>query len=85
MPKYLPPRIVGGSLAIAVCPRCHFKRYSTELEMDPNTKQMVCKYNCVDEFDPYRLPAKPEDKISLQYPRPDDPLDVPDDYPYGSE
>ena len=85
MPKYLPPNEVGGSLAIAVCARCRMKRYLTELTADPNNGLRVCIYGCVDLYDPYRLPQKPEDQISLQYPRPDEPLDVPDDYPYGSE
>lgn len=85
MSKYLPAVEVGGSFAIAVCPRCKMKRHYGDLIQDPNTKQMVCKFDCADIYDPYRLPPKAPDQITLQYPRPDEPLNVPDDYPYGSE
>lgn len=85
MSRYLAPVEVGGHLAIAVCPRCKFKRYYGDLERDPNTNQMVCKYGCVDIYDPYRLPPKAPDQLTLQYPRSEEPLVVPDDYPYGSE
>lgn len=31
----------------------------------------VCSDSCSDEFDPYRLPARQPEKISLRFPRPD--------------
>ncbi len=31
----------------------------------------VCSESCSDEFDPYRLPARQPEKISLRFPRPD--------------
>lgn len=31
----------------------------------------VCSDSCSDEFDPYRLPARQSEKISLRFPRPD--------------
>jgi hypothetical protein len=31
----------------------------------------VCNEGCRDEFDPYRLPARQPEKISLRFPRPD--------------
>ena len=31
----------------------------------------VCSDSCSDEFDPYRLPARQSEKISLRLPRPD--------------
>jgi len=83
MSRYLPPVEVGGSLAIAACPRCKMKMYYGDLGQDPNTMQYMCR-KCVDIYDPYRLPPKAPDDITLQYPRPDEPLDVPDDYPYGT-
>jgi hypothetical protein len=77
MSRYLAPVQVGGSYAIAVCPRCKMKRYYGDLVEDPNTKQMLCKFGCVDIYDPYRLPPKAPDQFTLQYPRPDEPLVMP--------
>ena len=31
----------------------------------------VCSESCSDQFDPYRLPARQPEKISLRFPRPD--------------
>lgn len=78
MPRYLPAHSVGGYLAIAVCPRCKLKVYYGELEMDPNTKQWLCKA-CVDLYDPYRLAQRTPEIITLQHPRPDDELTVPEE------
>ena len=83
MPKYLRKRS-GEILTIAVCPRCKMKRHYFDLERDPNTKQLVCRFGCVDIYDPYRLAPRKPDNITVKEPRPDEPLDVPNDYPYGS-
>lgn len=78
MPTYL--STTGESVfAIAICPRCKFKRKYVDLKLDPNTMQMVCKFDCVDLYDPYRLPPKRPDDITLQYPRPEEPLIMPED------
>ena len=66
---YLPVR-TSGSAAIAVCYRCQRKVYYDELKQDPNNKQYFCR-DCVDEFDPWRLPARQAEDISLSHPRPD--------------
>ena len=69
---YLPVK-TSGSAAIAICPRCHFKRYYDEMRQDPNTKVYMCG-SCIDIYDPWRLPARPPEKISLEHPRKDDEL-----------
>ena len=66
---FLPVR-TKGSAAIAICPRCTKKMYYDDLKLDPNNKAYYCK-DCVDLFDPYRLPARTTEKINLQHPRPD--------------
>lgn len=70
-----------GSIAIAICDRCKMKRSITELVSDPNSPGVrVCgtpihgKRQCVDDYDPWRLPARRPETITLQYPRPDVPL-----------
>ncbi len=31
----------------------------------------VCSESCSDQFDPYRLPARQSEKITIRFPRPD--------------
>lgn len=72
MSLYLPVR-TKGTAAIAVCPRCGFKKYYDELQRDPNNNSYYCA-SCVDLYDPWRLPARQAEDISLQHPRPDEEL-----------
>ena len=58
--------------ASAVCDRCKMKRPHAELSKDPNFPGlMVCEQGCKDQFDPYRLPARKTERITLRFPRPD--------------
>ena len=70
MPVYLDTR--GNSvLSVAICDRCSRKFAYTELYPDPNFPGMrVCKED-LDQFDPWRLPARQTENISLRFPRPD--------------
>ena len=70
MPLYLDTR--GRSkIAIAICGRCGRKFPYDELGDDPNYPGLrVCSEDR-DNLDPWRLPARPSDDITLQYPRPD--------------
>ena len=77
MSKYL--STTGNSpLSIFVCPRCKMKRAVVDQVKDPNTGLIVCNQGCSDLKDPYRLPSKPADKLSIRYPRPDTDLINPD-------
>lgn len=59
-------------LSIAVCDRCKMKRAYVNMGPDPNFPGLrVCDQGCRDQFDPYRLPARQPEKISLRFPRPD--------------
>lgn len=70
MPTYLDTR--GNSvLSIAICDRCSRKFPYVDLMPDPNYPGMrVCKDD-LDNFDPWRLPARQTENISLRFPRPD--------------
>lgn len=72
MSIYLPIR-TKGSAAISVCPRCQRKMHYDDLVQDPNNKIWVCE-ECCDVLDPWRLPARATEDISLQHPRPDTDL-----------
>jgi len=74
MPVFLDTR-GKSTLGIGICGRCSRKMSLDELYSDPNCPGLrVCKED-LDEYDPYRLPARQPEVIALQYPRPDTPLD----------
>jgi len=67
-----------ASIAIAVCDRCKMKRVFSTLHADVNFPGLrVCEEGCMDEKDPYRLPARKTERINLRFPRPDLALNVP--------
>lgn len=67
----------GSNLGIGVCARCNFKFPLDELSDDPNARGLkVCRADR-DAYDPYRLPARSPDTITLPFVRPDTPLTTP--------
>lgn len=76
MPTFL-NTLGNASLACSVCDRCHYKRPIGDLVSDPNSPGLrVCKDTCVDVLDPWRLAPRAPDQITLQYPRPDVPINT---------
>lgn len=75
MPVYLDTR--GNSvLSVAICDRCNRKFAYVDLMPDPNFPGMrVCKDD-LDKFDPWRLPARQTENISLRFPRPDQDVGI---------
>lgn len=64
-----------STLGIGICGRCSRKFSLDELHPDPNYPGLrVCKDD-LDDYDPYRLPARQTEDISLRFPRPDVPLE----------
>jgi hypothetical protein len=81
MPRFL--NTEGNAvIAIFICDRCKMKRAIIEAMPDPNFPGLkVCQQGCADQKDPYRLPARKTERITLQFPRPDvsvavDPNDI---------
>jgi hypothetical protein len=61
-------------IAIAICGRCGEKFPYDDLMEDPNIPGLrVCRDDR-DDFDPYRLPSRESENISLEFPRPDIPI-----------
>lgn len=59
---------------VGLCGRCSRKLPLAALAPDPNYPNlMVCREDS-DNYDPYRLAAKPEDQVVLPFVRPDLPL-----------
>jgi hypothetical protein len=71
MPRFL-DTLGNSDLSIAVCDRCKMKRAHSVMRSDPNFPGLqVCNEGCADEFDPYRLPARKTERITIRFPRPD--------------
>lgn len=70
MPKFL-NTFGNATLAIAVCDRCNTKYPYAELSPDRDKPGLRVCTKCNDEKDPWRLPPRPTEDISLRYPRPD--------------
>lgn len=65
------------TLGIGICSRCQFRFPLGELQDDPNIPNFkVCRADR-DDFDPYRMPARSPDIITLPFVRPDTPLETP--------
>ena len=78
MPLYIDTR-GKTSVAIGVCDRCKMKRALVDLTEDLDSRGLqVCRglgpNGCQDTLDPYKLPARRSENISLRRPRPDEPL-----------
>jgi hypothetical protein len=68
-----------SDIAIAICDRCRMKRPHAVMRSDPNFPGLqVCDQGCADQFDPYRLPARKTEKITIRFPRPDADIAVDD-------
>jgi len=55
------------------------KRPIIEAQPDPNFPGLkVCERGCADQKDPYRLPARQTERITLRFPRPDEKVSADD-------
>lgn len=70
MPMFLDTR-GRSTLGIGICARCSRKFPLDELTSDPNYPGLRVCYEDKDDFDPWRLPPRPPDRITLRNPRPD--------------
>lgn len=78
MPRFL--NTTGrATLAIAVCDRCHEKVSLDDLHEDRDKPGLRVCDACNDQYDPYKLSARMTEDITLRYPRPDEPIEVPQD------
>ena len=65
-----------STLGIGLCARCSRKMSLEELFSDPNSPGLkVCRED-LDQLDPYRLPPRQPDQITLPFVRPDSPLNT---------
>ena len=74
MPVFIDPS-GHTTFGIGICDRCSCKFPLDELYSDPNTPGLKVCVNDIDEYDPYRLPARKTENITLRFVRPDIPID----------
>lgn len=60
-----------STLGIGICGRCSRKMSLDDLYSDPNYPGLMVCLEDRDEYDPYRLPARQPEVISLRFARPD--------------
>jgi hypothetical protein len=70
MPAFLDTRS-RTRVALRICARCSRKFPYDELSQDPNFPGLFVCADDLDQFDPWRLPARAVENITLEYPRPD--------------
>lgn len=71
MPRYL-DTTGNSTLSIGICARCKSKYPLGDLTPDPNSPGLLCcPDGCLDVLDPWRLPARAADRITVDQPRPD--------------
>ena len=75
MPLFLDTR-GNATLGIGICDRCGFKFPLGQLFSDPNYPGLKVDKECLDLLDPYRLPARETENVTLLFVRPDTPIDV---------
>ena len=72
----------NSTLGIGICSRCQFRFPLHMLQDDPNIPNFkVCAADR-DDFDPYRMPARQPDMLTLPFIRPDVPLSTPPTPPW---
>jgi len=70
----------NSTLSVFICDRCHMKRPYSDMRPDGNIPAIkVCSESCSDQWDPYRLPARQPEKITIRFPRPDADVSQQDD------
>ena len=73
MPRYLNTR-GNTTLAIGICGRCSIKMPLDKLQPDPNSPGLLVCDKDRDQYDPYRLPARQTENITLPFMRTDTPI-----------
>lgn len=62
------------TLGVAICARCCRKFPIGELHADPNYPGLRVCSDDMDVFDPYRLPARQPEDVTLAFTRPEVPI-----------
>lgn len=61
----------NARLTVGICGRCSLKFPLDDLRPDPNSPGLLVCRDDVDDYDPYRLPPRETEDITVTMPRPD--------------
>jgi hypothetical protein len=67
-------RFITANAPVGICDRCRMKRVLSMLEPDRDARGLLVCRGCNDERDPYKLPARKSENITLRRIRNDVPL-----------
>lgn len=81
-PAYFVDTTGQATLGVGLCGRCSAKLPLGELHSDPNSPGLMVCIDDLDVLDPWRLPARETEDITLPFVRPD--VSIHDGAPYGS-
>ena len=70
MPLFIDPS-GRSTFGIGICARCARKFSLEDLYSDPNTPGLKVCISDLDSYDPYRLPARRTEDVTLRFYRPD--------------
>jgi hypothetical protein len=74
MSKYVAP--TSGQLTVGICDRCRLKFQLSKLIADPDKPGLrVCRDTCADQRDPWKLPPRRPEDITVRNLRPEEPLE----------
>jgi hypothetical protein len=65
-----------STYGVGICARCSCKFSLEDLYSDPNSPGLKVCRDDIDQYDPYRLPPRQPDDLTLPFYRPDEPLDA---------
>ena len=69
------------TFGIGVCARCWRKFPLAQLHSDPNSPGLKVCIDDLDDYDPYRLPARKTEDVTLPFYRPDERLNIQEQTP----
>lgn len=58
-------------IANAICDRCHLRMAAADLVEDPDKPGLFVHLKCADQLDPWKLPARQTEDVTIPHPRPD--------------
>lgn len=58
-------------LSPAICDRCRLRGDAASMIHDPNSPGLFVHRDCADEYDPWRLPPRISEDITIPHPRRD--------------
>ena len=70
-----------STFGLGVCARCWRKFSLEDLFSDPNSPGLKVCLDDLDDYDPYRLPARKTEDITLPFYRPDERLNIEESTP----